>query len=92
MNFTPILSSIEADEKTAEAIGAKIVYYVQVAETSLKDGATKLAAVKAALLAFLTDYYPAIASQFGTLWTEVSAFISGLVALYNAVGIFAKLV
>lgn len=90
-NFGKFFHTVDVAAADASDILAKIEAYVHIAEDTGKTGAEKLAAVKAATLGYVTAAYPDRVQTFDALWTEASAFISGMVSLYNLLGVFVKL-
>ena len=94
MNLASLLSTSAIAVTDAEAIIPAVDFFVKEAETasasSPKTGAQKLAAVKAALLAFITANYPKLVDTFDSVWASMTGVIDGLVALYNSLGVFVS--
>lgn len=90
ISFTAIFAGIALVESEANAIIGATTVFVQEAEVAGATGAQKLAAVKDAVEAYLKAEYPALVSQFDNIWGVLTGVVNGVVALYNALGLFVK--
>ncbi|WP_174301398.1 hypothetical protein [Caulobacter sp. S45] len=97
MNLVSLLSTASLVATDAETIIPAVEFFVKEAETAGGAGATttgaqKLAAVKAALQAYITTNFPRLVDTFDAIWTSMTGVINGLVALYNSLGVFTHAV
>ncbi|MHB8284103.1 MAG: hypothetical protein ACYDD1_05455 [Caulobacteraceae bacterium] len=92
MIFNPLktLAAVAEGVTIAEDVLAKTMVFVKIAEDSTTTGAEKLAAVKTAMEAYITATYPTLTVPFDTIWTELSAVITGVVSIYKALGVFVS--
>ena len=95
MNLASLLSTASLAVTEAETIIPAVDFFVKEAETATSaasgatlTGAQKLAAVKAALLAYITANFPKLVDTFDAVWASMTGVINGLVALYNSLGVF----
>ena len=92
MNLSSLLSTATIAVTDAEAIIPAVDFFVKEAETAStstpQTGAQKLAAVKAALLAYISANYPKLVDTFEAVWASMTGVIDGLVALYHSLGVF----
>lgn len=83
------LASVATGVEIAKDVLDKADTFVRIAEDNATSGPQKLAAVKAATEGYVAQAYPSLAVPFDVIWNEVAAIITGLVALYHAIGVFA---
>lgn len=63
---------------------------INYAETTTQTGAQKLSAVILAVKTYVADALPQLKVDYTALTTQLTSFINGLVALWNALGVFVK--
>ncbi len=92
MNLASLLSTATLAVTEAETILPAVDFFVKEAETTATSttttGAQKLAAVKAALQAYISTNFASLAPTFDAIWNSMTGVINGLVALYNELGVF----
>jgi hypothetical protein len=85
-----VLTKAGAAVDEIQSVESMVVTMVNYAETTGKDGATKLKAVLAAVQSYVADALPNLKVQWSALEAQVKSFVAGLVSLWNALGVFVK--
>lgn len=97
LNVGKLITSVALNAARAADIVNKALFYVELVEAAADKlggvpGAKKLEAVREAVEAYVMAEYPDLAAKFADIWGDVAKIVAGAVKLYNAVGLFRKIV